>query len=1009
MTPHPSLSTLPDLPLVGRAETIARLHRLFGSTSDQPPFFLVTGESGVGKTRAIHVVADEARRRGWTVAHGRAYPLETGMPYALLSDALLPLLQDLDDARLNVLTRGRASELRHLFPALGPAQAPPIAGEDPDEIRSRLYWGFYEFLVALGNRAPLLLVLEDLHSADPSSLSLLHFVARQLGEAPVRILASYNDDYRDANESLVGLERSLLGMRGLERHPIPPLTSEQTLGLVESLFGVSGQPLRAFGQRLYGWTLGNAFFIEQILVSLVDSGQLHQRDGLWLGWESRELRLPGTVRDAIRLRLTDLGEAAHAVAECLAVVGAPASARLLTAVSGVNDAATIEASEELLRRGLIEERDTVRGTSIDFRHPLVRETVYRSVSAARRETLHRAIGEALESSSSDSPDDHIDRLAYHFSRSGLRSEDTRPARYLALSGRAALARHANREAAAYLSAALTHGAHDRDGKEHRRVRHDLARARSRLGDFDGARELWMELGAEARERADGAGIARSERYLGALAYWRGQPREAVRHYEAALDAVDDDDPLRARLDLAAGVVLQEVGDAEGSRERLTRALALGEETGNTALQARAHRGLALLETWIGAPDEARRHGWQAVELSRSAGDPQTGFWARWALAALEGLTGDTAAMDRLMTEARAIADDLQSPVLGLWIAELDVELAYARGDWDGALARGEQAIRLADLLQQRTLRTRLQVWTAMVYLGRGDWSRAQELVDDAWASAVGAEATRVDLHAAVPAHIGRAALHLARGDFAQAIEIGERGLELADRSGYVVWVLHRLLPIVAEAHIRADNLDRARDLGERLRFEGHRIGHRLGLAWAEACDAILAYHGGDAESGARLLRSAAEGLEAVPMIPEAARLRRQLAGRLADLGDREGALVELRLVHDVFGQLAATPELTKARGQFRELGARPPSRSQAEGTAVLTGRELEVARLVADRLSNKAIARALDVSPRTVTTHLSNIYRKLDISSRGDLADRVREGRLVSVHDPDTDEGAGDA
>jgi ATP/maltotriose-dependent transcriptional regulator MalT len=833
-------------------------------------------------------------------------------------------------------------------------------------------------------------------------------VARQLGDAPVRVLASYNDDYRDANEHLVGLERSLLGMRGMERHPIPPLSSEQTLGLVENLFGVSGQPLQAFGQRLYGWTLGNPFFIEQILVALVDSGQLHQRDGLWLGWESRELRLPGTVRDAIHLRLTDLGEATHAVAECLAVVGAPASASLLTGVSGLDDARTVAAAEELLSRGLVEERATPRGTEVDFRHPLVRETVYRSISSARREALHRTVGEALESAAHARPDDHIDRLAYHFSRGGLRAGDERAARYLALSGRAALARHANREAAAYLSAALDHGGHDGEGDAHRRVRHDLARALSRLGNFDEARDLWNGLGAEARERGDVAGIVHSERYLGALAYWMGLPEEAVRHYEAALEAVDDDDPLRARLDLAAGVVLQEIGDAESSRARMVRALARGEETGNVAVQARAHRGLALLETWIGAPEEARRHGWQAVELSRACGDAQTSFWARWALAALEGLTGDIESMERLMNEARAIADDLQSPVLGLWIAELDVELAYARGDWDGALARGEQAIRLADLLKQRTLQTRLQVWTAMVYLGRGDWKRARELVDDAWAGALGGDG-RLDLHAAVPAHIGRAALHLALGDFAEAIEVGERGLELADRSGYVVWVLHRLLPIVAEAQIRAGNLERARDLGERLRFEGHRIGHRLGLAWAEACDAVLAYHDGEIETGARLLRSAAEGLEAVPMIPEAARLRRQLAGRLADLGDREGALVELRRVHDVFGQLAATPELTKARGQFRELGARPPSRSQAEGTAVLTGRELEVARLVADRLSNKAIARALDVSPRTVTTHLSNIYRKLDISSRGDLADRVREGRLVSAQDTDFDGGNSDA
>lgn len=80
---------------------------------------------------------------------------------------------------------------------------------------------------------------------------------------------------------------------------------------------------------------------------------------------------------------------------------------------------------------------------------------------------------------------------------------------------------------------------------------------------------------------------------------------------------------------------------------------------------------------------------------------------------------------------------------------------------------------------------------------------------------------------------------------------------------------------------------------------------------------------------------------------------------------------------------------------IRDLGSRPPSRIQAEGTTDLTPREVEVAALVSRRASNKAIARELDIAPRTVTTHLSNIYRKLGIGSRGQLVDLVREGRVT--------------
>lgn len=127
------------------------------------------------------------------------------------------------------------------------------------------------------------------------------------------------------------------------------------------------------------------------------------------------------------------------------------------------------------------------------------------------------------------------------------------------------------------------------------------------------------------------------------------------------------------------------------------------------------------------------------------------------------------------------------------------------------------------------------------------------------------------------------------------------------------------------------------------------------------------------------------------MMWDAARLRRQLAGRLAEVGDTEGALAELRLVHDIFSGLGAALELEKARMQFRQIGHRPPPRPVDPGVAGLTGRELEVARLVAARLSNKAIGKELGMSARTASTHLSNIYQKLNISARGELSDLIRE------------------
>ena len=97
-----------------------------------------------------------------------------------------------------------------------------------------------------------------------------------------------------------------------------------------------------------------------------------------------------------------------------------------------------------------------------------------------------------------------------------------------------------------------------------------------------------------------------------------------------------------------------------------------------------------------------------------------------------------------------------------------------------------------------------------------------------------------------------------------------------------------------------------------------------------------------------------------------------------------------------FQKIGAGPELKKTRGMFRELDTRPPSISKGSGAEALSQRELEIARLVARRKSNKAIAKELGISPRTVSTHLSNTFQKLEIGSRGELADYAREHSLLS-------------
>jgi len=162
-------------------------------------------------------------------------------------------------------------------------------------------------------------------------------------------------------------------------------------------------------------------------------------------------------------------------------------------------------------------------------------------------------------------------------------------------------------------------------------------------------------------------------------------------------------------------------------------------------------------------------------------------------------------------------------------------------------------------------------------------------------------------------------------EWGEASRIAEAGLAIADRTGYVVWAIHHIIPLLGEASIHARNLGRAREVSARMRKEAEAVGHPLGIAWADAGDAALTWLEGGAEKGAVGLRRGAEAMETIPLVYEAAKLRRQLAGRLADVGDREGAIEELRYVHAVFARLGAAPELEKTLIQFDEVGAERPT------------------------------------------------------------------------------------
>ena len=653
-----------------------------------------------------------------------------------------------------------------------------------------------------------------------------------------------------------------------------PLSRRDTEDLVTSVFEASGSEVEGFAGRLFKWTGSNPFFVERILRSLLQSDRLVRSNGSWEGWDVQELELPHSVRDAILNRVALLAEESRRLVDLLTILGARTSYEVVAAVSELSDTLLQGVLDDLARHQLVTEAESGATLVYDFTHALIRETVESDLSLARRRTLHGMVGASLERLYGDRAEQHADELAYHFQNAHPAEVGTKAIHYLALAGGNALARFANREAMEYLQEALDRldaagvglGVGGPGNESVGWVLTGLAKAKTRLGDRDASIKLWKRALATARAGGDLRAIAGVHRETGLALLWEDRLEEALEEFESALDVATEagDELMVAQINFAAGLCHQHAGRGREALAAVTQALAIAKKTENLPMLAQAQSALVRLKIWTGDLSQVREHGEEALRLAEAARDPGVAFWSHWALAVAEGLFGNLAETARRIAETERIAKEVGSPVLQLWTAEVTVEHCFCTGEWERGIQVGEDAIAMARALDQRILLPRLLVWTSLIYLARGDHERARDLTDEAWkvsgADRLAKGELYLDVHTVLPAHIGRVAYLCSIGEWGEAIRVGEMGVGLADRTGYVVWGLHRLLPIMGEAHLRSRNLDRAREVAELLRSLSERLGHRSGLAWAEACDGLLIWLEGDPDEGARRLRQAAESL-----------------------------------------------------------------------------------------------------------------------------------------------------
>ena len=686
--------------LVGRDEALATLRRWWSDDRREGRrACLIGGEAGIGKSRLAAEAARQAHDAGAVVLAGRA-PEDTVVPYQPFLEAIGHYAHHAPLAQLREVARRSGPELSRLVPEIGrrlPELPAPEPG-DPETDRYRLFEAVAALLGAISSGSSLLVVLDDLHWADRPTLLLLRHLVRSPSSGELRILGAYRllERWSDGfAAALTALRREGL-MCQLELSGLP---ERDAVELVRIRAG--GTTSANLQRALYAETEGNPFFIEEIVRHLADSGVAAAQAGVA---ELARLGLPEDVREVISRRLSRLDGDCIEWLRVAAVIGREFEGGLLEEVLEFDEERFLGALEEALDAGLVAEHPARRGRYA-FAHALVRETLYASMSSARRTRLHHRVGLALEQRADGGS---VGALAHHFTRAAEPEDDPRDGeraiRYALAAGAQATAMLANEEAADHYERALEILARCDPGALGRRreLLLELGEARTRSGERPAAWPAFREAAQLAAQLGDGESLARAA--VG-----------ASRRYVQPPGIVDEEliELLEQALEMTAG------------EPTVMRVLLLSRLCGALYFSTRQQ--------------QMRRLSADATAIAAQLGDPRAAALAAaarrrayWGPGHLERRLADSTQLLRAAREA----DDLELTLQGhAWLV---VDLLEA-GDRTAVEAQIEAFTAGAEQLRQPLFIWNSTVWQAMLALLDGRLADADRLATEALSAGVGPE------------------------------------------------------------------------------------------------------------------------------------------------------------------------------------------------------------------------------------------------------------------------------
>lgn len=909
--------------VVGRDRELAAVAAFLDAVPSGPCGLLLEGEAGIGKTTVWRAGAAWAAGRSYTVLSCRPAESEATLSFAALGDLL--------DGVLDGALAGLAPPQRR---ALEVALLIEDPGGSPPEQRA-VCVAFLAVIRHLSASGPVILAIDDLQWLDVPSARTVEFALRRLSHEPAGLLASARDPgQRPGSAASTGLAAGRL-----TRLRVGPLT----LGAFEAALRASaGAGLsRLTIRRLFDASGGNPFYGLELARALRRVGAEPSPE--------EPLPVPADLQGVLSTRLAALPADARDVLLVAACLRSPTAA-MLEQAHGPSTLASLQAAA---CQGVVE----FGGARVRFTHPLFASAIYSGTPPGRRQQAHRRLGEIVPS---------VEERARHLALS-CDGTDEQVAAALEEAARAASARGAPEVAAELgeLACALTP-----PGRlpALRCRRADTGAYLFRAGDTARARR---DLEALVEQMPPGQDRAEALLVLGTILFHDAGEPVALSVLESALSEASADSMLQARIHIE---IAQDSSDLPYGARHAEAGLAMAQLVGDPGLIGQALVQKMLLGFYLGKGLDAEL-GEKAIKLEQEGWKPsRVGDRAAMALGTClkQADRFDDARhwLEQSLQAAREEGDESSLPSVMAHLAELE---CWA-GNWGAAERYAAESWQVDEQVGHRVGRGERLYVRALIdaHLGRAGPARA-EAAEGLSVATTAQDAWMVMLLSGV---LGFA--ELTAGNLADAEASLTRAVDLSDRIGLREPVF-RVHANHIETVIALGDLDRAARLLARLDEWGRATGHPWTLATAARCRALLLAARGDPDGAVQALEEALRHHQQLAMPLELGRTL-LVMGQVQRRAKRKRIAKEhLQRAVGIFESLPAPLWADRARAELSRLGLRPPA------PLALTATEERVAALAASGHTNRQVAQALFLSPRTVEANLARIYRKLGVSSRAEL------------------------